>query len=625
MTRPRSDDRGLHHAGRYPQGLRARRDRGARAQGGLALDRARGDGRADGGVGLGQDDADQPPGVPGPPDVRAATGWTAEDVTRLSEPERALAAQPPDRLRLPELQPAAPAHRARERDDAAGLRGARAVGAPTAAAGPGRCSSASASATAWTTSRRGSRAASSSGSRSPGRSINRCSLLIADEPTGNLDSKTGEEILDLFRQLNAEDGLTIVLVTHDASVAAHAGPHHPDPRRPGARRRSRRGGRGSGDPAVPPTADDRPAARGPSPPRPGRRTLPEAGGDRRRPPLPARTSATALRSLRRNALRSALTTLGIIIGVGVADRDRRDRHGGLVGDPRAPDQDGGRQHRGPGRRCVAQRRQPGQRQHQDAHARGRRRDPPRVPERRQPLAPGLHPPPGSSTATRTGCRATSSAPRRATSGSATGRSSRRASRSPTTTSATSRMVCLLGQTVVRELFGERVAGRQGGVRQRRPPAGAGRPEPQGGRHHRRGPGRHPARPLDDGQVPGQRGATRAATTRSRRRGPASQLGPRRRGAIPAATPRPSRSPRRPRPGRLPRLRPALERRLDPGPRRVDRRDPGRDGARSPAPARAAPDRAPASRTTSPSATSPRSSRPSRGPSAWCRACSCASP
>ncbi len=53
--------------------------------------------------------------------------------------------------------------------------------------------------------------------------VNDCSLLIADEPTGNLDSKTGEEILGIFQQLNTEDGLTIILVTHDPLVAAHAG------------------------------------------------------------------------------------------------------------------------------------------------------------------------------------------------------------------------------------------------------------------------------------------------------------------------------------------------------------------------------------------------------------------
>ena len=86
----------------------------------------------------------------------------------------------------------------------------------------GRCSSASAWAIGSITSRRGSPAASSNASRLPARLINRCSLLIADEPTGNLDSKTGEEILGLFRQLNREDGLTIVLVTHDPNVAAHA-------------------------------------------------------------------------------------------------------------------------------------------------------------------------------------------------------------------------------------------------------------------------------------------------------------------------------------------------------------------------------------------------------------------
>jgi ABC-type lipoprotein export system ATPase subunit len=47
-------------------------------------------------------------------------------------------------------------------------------------------------------------------------------LLFADEPTGNLDSKTSVEILAMFRRLNREEGITIILVTHDASVAAHA-------------------------------------------------------------------------------------------------------------------------------------------------------------------------------------------------------------------------------------------------------------------------------------------------------------------------------------------------------------------------------------------------------------------
>ena len=52
--------------------------------------------------------------------------------------------------------------------------------------------------------------------------INRPQVLLADEPTGNLDSRTSEEILEMFEKLNQTDGITIILVTHDPGVARHA-------------------------------------------------------------------------------------------------------------------------------------------------------------------------------------------------------------------------------------------------------------------------------------------------------------------------------------------------------------------------------------------------------------------
>jgi ABC-type lipoprotein export system ATPase subunit len=52
--------------------------------------------------------------------------------------------------------------------------------------------------------------------------VNRPSILLADEPTGNLDSLTSEEVLRMFERLNEEDEITIVVVTHDAHVAQHA-------------------------------------------------------------------------------------------------------------------------------------------------------------------------------------------------------------------------------------------------------------------------------------------------------------------------------------------------------------------------------------------------------------------
>jgi len=47
-------------------------------------------------------------------------------------------------------------------------------------------------------------------------------LLLADEPTGNLDTHTSDDIMNSFRELNKERGITIVLVTHEADVAAYS-------------------------------------------------------------------------------------------------------------------------------------------------------------------------------------------------------------------------------------------------------------------------------------------------------------------------------------------------------------------------------------------------------------------
>ncbi|MFC7103694.1 hypothetical protein ACFQQB_26655 [Nonomuraea rubra] len=47
-------------------------------------------------------------------------------------------------------------------------------------------------------------------------------MLLADEPTGNLDTASGAEVMAILDRLNAEGGMAVVLVTHEAGVAAHA-------------------------------------------------------------------------------------------------------------------------------------------------------------------------------------------------------------------------------------------------------------------------------------------------------------------------------------------------------------------------------------------------------------------
>lgn len=121
--------------------------------------------------------------------------------------------------------------------------------------------------------------------------INRPSLVLADEPTGNLDSRTSEEVLRAFQKLNEEEGVTIVLITHDPTVAASAGRviHMHD--------------------GIIGEQDSRRALADETPEQARLDGLSPAGFRF------GTIIRTALNGLRRNIMRAALTTIGIIIGV----------------------------------------------------------------------------------------------------------------------------------------------------------------------------------------------------------------------------------------------------------------------------------------------------------------------
>ncbi|MBO9340023.1 MAG: macrolide ABC transporter ATP-binding protein, partial [Chloroflexus sp.] len=52
--------------------------------------------------------------------------------------------------------------------------------------------------------------------------VNEPRIIMADEPTGALDTRTGAEIMGIFQRLNAEQGITVILVTHEHDVAQYA-------------------------------------------------------------------------------------------------------------------------------------------------------------------------------------------------------------------------------------------------------------------------------------------------------------------------------------------------------------------------------------------------------------------
>ena len=136
--------------------------------------------------------------------------------------------------------------------------------------------------------------------------VNEPELILADEPTGNLDSRTSVEIMEVLQRLNRERGLTVLLITHEPDIAEYAG-----------RVVAFRDGRVVKDEPVAKRRDAADRAREPPSPR-GDRVIHEYLNILR----------IAGKALERNKVRSALTALGRDHRRGFRDRHDRAQLGG---------------------------------------------------------------------------------------------------------------------------------------------------------------------------------------------------------------------------------------------------------------------------------------------------------
>jgi macrolide transport system ATP-binding/permease protein len=135
--------------------------------------------------------------------------------------------------------------------------------------------------------------------------INEPSLLLADEPTGNLDTRNSHDLMEMLRSLNREHGVTIVVVTHEMDIAGYAD-----------RTVTMRDGRITSDERRGAAASKAPPSASPSAAVPGHHGVrPERGQSA--PPLAfaMMVVGTAMQAIWRNRMRSALTMLGVFIGV----------------------------------------------------------------------------------------------------------------------------------------------------------------------------------------------------------------------------------------------------------------------------------------------------------------------